>query len=463
MTVERVNGGKDYIESPEAVQTYGRIARTVEFKNTSDPAELLELGREYLKSTQFETLTLSVKAIYLNLTDEAADPIRLGDLVRVCSKPHGMDHAFPVLKRTYHLDNPAQDTIVLGDSLPVTMNDGILSGNKELSKKLEDLPSQTDILRKAKKQATDIINANGENGHISYNPTEMPIMDTDSIHSAKKVWRFNMGGLGYSKNGYQGPFSLAITMDGRIVADFITAGVLNGNIIKGNSITADKLNVNNLDALAAMIGDWHIENGNLYTTVYDNSGAERTVFMQGFRSWAGHNDDTWVYSVQKNSIGLFIVTAGGNVRAQSIYCADITAAGESDFYGTLNMNGHSIVHVGDITYTSDQNAKQNIHGIERDERFLRFFQSLKPSVYQFKRDGEEGNYHAGYIAQEVKAAMDACGISESEFAGYCDMGEDGLGLRYNDFISLNTMAIQHLTGRLEKIEKALAEKDGENE
>ena len=51
-------------------------------------------------------------------------------------------------------------------------------------------------------------------------------MDTPDIETAQKVWRWNSGGLGYSKTGYAGPYGLAMTQGGEIVADFITAGTL---------------------------------------------------------------------------------------------------------------------------------------------------------------------------------------------------------------------------------------------
>ena len=74
--------------------------------------------------------------------------------------------------------------------------------------------------------------------------TEQVIMDTDDIETATKVWRFNLGGLGYSSHGYNGPYSTAITQDGEIVANFITAGELD----------CSKFTVKNLDAGAITTG-----------------------------------------------------------------------------------------------------------------------------------------------------------------------------------------------------------------
>lgn len=62
-------------------------------------------------------------------------------------------------------------------------------------------------------------------------PDEILIMDTPSIATATKVWRWNKNGLGYSSTGYSGSYSTAITADGKIVADFVATGVLNANLI----------------------------------------------------------------------------------------------------------------------------------------------------------------------------------------------------------------------------------------
>lgn len=67
-------------------------------------------------------------------------------------------------------------------------------------------------------------------------PYELLILDAPNINDAVNVWRWNVGGLGFSHNGYNGPFETAITADGQIVADFITSGSLVANIIKAGVI-----------------------------------------------------------------------------------------------------------------------------------------------------------------------------------------------------------------------------------
>lgn len=83
-------------------------------------------------------------------------------------------------------------------------------------------------------------------------PYEILIMDQPAIDTATKVWRWNNGGLGYSSSGYNGPYTTAITQDGAIVADFITAGTLNCAL----------LNVINLVAQGVQLtGEFTAKNG----------------------------------------------------------------------------------------------------------------------------------------------------------------------------------------------------------
>ncbi|HCD5332430.1 TPA: hypothetical protein NBW35_003041, partial [Enterococcus faecium] len=50
--------------------------------------------------------------------------------------------------------------------------------------------------------------------------------------NAKRVWRWNLNGLGYSDNGVNGPFGIAITSKGEIVADFIKVGTINAEVFE---------------------------------------------------------------------------------------------------------------------------------------------------------------------------------------------------------------------------------------
>lgn len=111
----------------------------------------------------------------------------------------------------------------------------------EVKNKTEHFPL---LINTAVKNATSLIT--GQNGgyvvintnSVSGQPYELLILDAPTIESAVNVWRWNVGGLGFSKNGYNGPYETAITSDGQIVADFITSGSLTANIIKAGVISS---------------------------------------------------------------------------------------------------------------------------------------------------------------------------------------------------------------------------------
>ena len=107
-----------------------------------------------------------------------------------------------------------------------------------------------------------VINTGGESGQ----PYELLILDASSIDEAVNVWRWNVGGLGFSKNGYNGPYETAITADGQIVADFITSGSLVANIIKAGVIQSQ-------DGSSY----WDLETGEVVIRGYASSDAIESV------------------------------------------------------------------------------------------------------------------------------------------------------------------------------------------
>ena len=86
-------------------------------------------------------------------------------------------------------------------------------------------------------------------------PQEILILDAPTIEEAVKVWRWNSGGLGYSSTGYNGEFALAMTMDGAIVADFITAGTLNGVLLQADSVKASAISAEYKQEVTDAIGN----------------------------------------------------------------------------------------------------------------------------------------------------------------------------------------------------------------
>ena len=91
-------------------------------------------------------------------------------------------------------------------------------------------------LEKATEEATNWI-TNGKGYMVAVKNevdqwTEICSLDNPDIKQAIQVWRWNNGGFGHSSHGYNGPYDLAITQDGKINADFITTGNLTANLIR---------------------------------------------------------------------------------------------------------------------------------------------------------------------------------------------------------------------------------------
>lgn len=107
-----------------------------------------------------------------------------------------------------------------------------------IKKQTEYLSS--DILSQAKENATELI-LKATTGYLIIRENEILIMNTKDTTTATKIWRWNMNGFAYSKKGINGPYETAITMDGAIVADFITAGVINANLIKTGTMSLNRL------------------------------------------------------------------------------------------------------------------------------------------------------------------------------------------------------------------------------
>ncbi|MXP75162.1 hypothetical protein GN277_07125 [Lachnospiraceae bacterium WCA-9-b2] len=151
LTIESVNGGKDYLEDLEAVALYGRIVGTKNWDDVTVPANLKTKGQEYLAGARNLTATIELTAIDLHLVDVDIDRIRLGDMIRVVSPPHKLDKYMMVSKREYNLVNPQEDKIVLGDTIAALTEKQValqknMEKQKHFSASVEEVRGSVSIL-----------------------------------------------------------------------------------------------------------------------------------------------------------------------------------------------------------------------------------------------------------------------------------------------------------------------------
>lgn len=254
LTIKDVNSGVDYVYSQEAVKSYGWIFKTVKWDDVHVADNLLKKGKEYLTDIQFAQITLTVSAVDLHMLHVDMERIKVLDRIRVTSTPNGLDRFFPVSEMTIYLDKPSNNKLTLGTSYSKnSLSTKTESNMTSIKDKIDSLPNKSEILEEARENASQLIHS-ATNGHVVTTADEQLIMDTADKKTARKLWRWNLNGLGYSKTGYNGTYDTAITMDGQIV----------GERLIGGSVTADKLSVSYKSSVEKQISD-AIDDSNDYT------------------------------------------------------------------------------------------------------------------------------------------------------------------------------------------------------
>jgi len=241
LTVESVNGGSMYVRSDSAVQAYGWIEKAVTWDDVEDPAVLLEKAKAYLADLQFDNMEIELSALDLHYLDVDVESVKLLDEIQVISPPHGLNRLFPVTKLEIPLDSPEKTQFKLGDTVKTSLSSVNNQINSDIMHKIDRLPKAHSILDEAKENATHIMNM-ATTGYITIvkddNGSEaLYISNLQDYTKADKLWKWSINGLGYSNDGGKN-WGTAITMDGSIVADFITTGEMSALRIRGGMLTS---------------------------------------------------------------------------------------------------------------------------------------------------------------------------------------------------------------------------------
>lgn len=193
------------------------------------------------------TVSLKVSFVALGQTDQyksmaMLEDVELGDTVTVQFEQLGVDASARIIETDYNPATGRYNSVTIG-SARATIADTIATQGQAVERLRTTVPNP---VLAAVQQATDRIVGN-LGGYIvmrydaDNQPYELLIMDTNDINTATKVWRWNQAGLGYSSTGYNGTYGTAITADGEIVADFITAGHMAADIITMGANPGDEL------------------------------------------------------------------------------------------------------------------------------------------------------------------------------------------------------------------------------
>lgn len=235
-----------------------------------------------------------------------------------------------------------------------------------------------------------------------------------------------------------------------------------GTIINGGAIATDTLFLDSLYGNIIYLYD-----------KYEDSGARFEI--TGASSYKGG-----ALNILSGAIGIYAL--GGDLFLSSetgyVTLSGTDATCQSDFYpssddrydlGTPNFVWSNVYASSGVVNTSDREKKESIiYGLYKLDGLL---DKLEPCTCKFK-NGTSGRTHATFVAQDVETALGELGLTSMDFAGLIksprkdsegkETGEYDYGLRYTEFIPINTWEIKKLKTRVNELEKRLAALEGGN-
>ncbi len=297
-----------------------------EFQEPPTQDQLRARAEAYMKANNIGVpkVSLTVSFVPLEQTEEYKDiglleRVELCDTVNVEFPALGVSATAKCVRTVYDALLDRYKSVELGDAR-TNIADTIAAQQQ----KIEQAPDKT-FVQQAVDSATGQITGN-KGGYVvlhsstgSKEPDEILIMDTPDIKTAVKVWRWNKAGLGYSSYGYNGPYGLAMTQDGSIVADFITAGTLNAALAKVINLDASNINTGSLnasliktgvlDAALAKIINIDASSINTGSLNAERIKSGRIVSVNGITEM--DLDDGKIYIKQKVGNGVLILSESG--------------------------------------------------------------------------------------------------------------------------------------------------------
>lgn len=218
------------------------------FKSRPTVSQLRSAATAYVSENCSTGVPESVEFSFVPLwqTEEYKDiailqRLAIGDLTTVQYEELGVSATAEIVSVQYDVLAERYDTMTIGK-----IQANLASTISQAVQEIKDEVPTLSVMNQAITEATDLITG-GLGGNIVLNknadgkPFEFLILDDDEISTALNLWRFNIAGLGHSSNGYNGPYDTAITMDGKINANFITTGTLSADLITAGHMSADRI------------------------------------------------------------------------------------------------------------------------------------------------------------------------------------------------------------------------------
>lgn len=214
-----------------------------DFEAQPTTEQLQQRTQQYVQDNDIGVPDVSITVSWIQLEQYSGyeglsllERVTLGDTVTVEFPPLGVEATARVVKTTYDALLDRYTTADIG-SVRANIADTIADQQQQIA----NTPGKSEIQQIAEAITDTILGANG--GAVRLLDTNgdgmrdtLYIADNPDPAQAQKVWRFNYEGWGASENGYNGPFSVAATLEQGMYADFITAGTLLSGLIKTGTI-----------------------------------------------------------------------------------------------------------------------------------------------------------------------------------------------------------------------------------
>lgn len=316
--------GEVIYSSPQIIQAPGEFNFSSvvpvdfgeQFESQPTPQELAEAGQEYITDNKIGVPTVSIDLSFAQLeqyslyeSTEALERVRIGDTVHVFFAQLGINVSSRVVETNYDPILNRYNSVSVGS---VRANiAGTIADQQQQIDDLTQNPTLSSAFKKAVTSLTQtILGAKG--GSVRFldsdgdgEPDTLYIADDPDPSKAQKVWRFNYEGWGASENGYNGPFEIGATLNDGIVANFITVGVLNGDLIQTGTIQSPNGRMTiNLDQ--GRFSTWGISSLTGEEIIFNFNNGTITQMQGSLKSGEWYND---------NNVGIL---ATGQVDAYGI-------------------------------------------------------------------------------------------------------------------------------------------------
>ncbi|MBQ6240869.1 MAG: phage tail protein [Firmicutes bacterium] len=315
-----------------------------DFQETPTAAQLTERCQAYVNANNFTAPKGNITLDFVQI-GKLKDRVDLCDTVTIEYEALGITASVECIRTLWDVLDEHYIETEFGDPKEL-VTDTIVAVSKTANEAV-----QVSTLRAAVNRATDAITGqnggffveNDTNGDGLYD--EVLFLNTTDLSAATKVWRWNLGGLGYSGTGYAGPYTTAI-YDGHIVADFVDTGTLNANIIKAG-ILQDAVGLNY----------WNMETGELSLNVTGTVQSITTYYAESLYNSPPQWDYPKAYLYDSNGAALYD-SNGDRLVARQIWTTTAPTSATKNYRWMRNY----IVYKDDTTQLTSAVPMQDYYG-----------------------------------------------------------------------------------------------------